>query len=106
MAFGKSYLSVKIVHITAAFSIFVRAIKLKMDIQVMVFGQLTDITGSGMISVQDITDTKSLLAFLKEKYPKLSHTKFAIAVDKKIIIENTVLNPASSVVLMPPFSGG
>ena len=79
---------------------------MNMDIQVMVFGQLTDITGSGMICVPDITDTKSLVAFLKEKYPKLSDTKFAIAVDKKIIIENTVLNPASTVVLMPPFSGG
>lgn len=77
-----------------------------MEIQVMVFGQLTDITGSGMICVQGITDTKSLVAFLNEKYPKLSHTKFAIAVDKKIIVENTVLNPASTVVLMPPFSGG
>jgi molybdopterin synthase sulfur carrier subunit len=77
-----------------------------MDLQVMVFGQLTDITGSGMIGVQDVTDTNSLIAALKEKFPKLAGTKFAIAVDKKVIRENTVLNPASTVVLMPPFSGG
>jgi molybdopterin converting factor small subunit len=88
------------------FCTFVKGIKFKMDIQVMVFGQLTDITGSGMIAVQDVTDTKSLVTSLKEKYPKLADTKFAIAVDKKVIKENTILNPASTVVLMPPFSGG
>jgi molybdopterin converting factor small subunit len=77
-----------------------------MEIQVMVFGQLTDITGSGMIGVKDVTDTNSLVAALHARYPKLADTKFAIAVDKKLIRENTVLNPASTVVLMPPFSGG
>ena len=77
-----------------------------MEIQIMVFGQLTDITGSGMIGVKDVTDTNSLVAALQAKYPKLADTKFAIAVDKKLIRENTVLNPASTVVLMPPFSGG
>ena len=88
------------------FSIFVKAIKVKMDIQVIVFGQLTDITGSGLIGVKMVTDTNSLLQSLKEKYPKLVDTKFAVAVDKKVITENTILNQASTVVLMPPFSGG
>jgi sulfur-carrier protein len=77
-----------------------------MDVQVMVFGQLTDITGSGLIGVENIPDTNSLLETLKKKYPKLAYTKFTIAVDKKVITENTILNQASTVVLMPPFSGG
>jgi molybdopterin converting factor small subunit len=77
-----------------------------MEIQVMVFGQLTDITGSGLIGVKNVTDSNSLLLSLEEKYPKLADIKFAIAVDKKVITENTILNQASSVVLMPPFSGG
>jgi len=85
---------------------FCKAIKVKMNIQVIVFGQLTDITGSGLIGVENISDTSSLLETLKKKFPKLADTKFAIAVDKKVIRENTVLNPASIVVLMPPFSGG
>lgn len=77
-----------------------------MEIQVMVFGQLTDITGSGMIGVQDVTDTNSLVETLHANYPKLVDAKFAIAVDKKLIRENTSINQASTVVLMPPFSGG
>jgi sulfur-carrier protein len=88
------------------FCTFVKVIQVKMDLQVMVFGQLTDITGSGMIGVENISDTNSLLESLRDKYPKLADTKFAIAVDKKVITENTILNPASTVVLMPPFSGG
>jgi sulfur-carrier protein len=88
------------------FCIFVKAIKVKMEIQVIVFGQLTDITGSGLIWIKNVTDSNSILQYLKENYPKLADTKFAIAVNKKVITENTILNPASIVVLMPPFSGG
>ncbi|MGL6268556.1 MAG: MoaD/ThiS family protein [Chitinophagaceae bacterium] len=43
---------------------------------------------------------------LKEKFPKLADSKFAIAVDKKVITENSLINQASTVVLMPAFSGG
>lgn len=79
---------------------------MKMDIQVRIFGQLTDITGSEMIGIENVTDVNSLLNNLKEKFPSLAETKFAIAVDKKVITENILLNKASTVVLMPPFSGG
>ena len=77
-----------------------------MDIQIMVFGQLTDITGSNLIRFSGITDSDSLLEKLKENYPKLGDTKFAIAIDKKIVSENMPLLPGSTIVLMPPFSGG
>jgi molybdopterin converting factor small subunit len=76
-----------------------------MEIKVMVFGQLTDITGSGQISVK-ARDTDSLLLALQEAYPGLRFQKFAIAVDKKMIRENTQLTGSDEVALMPPFSGG
>jgi sulfur-carrier protein len=77
-----------------------------MEIQVMVFGQLTEITGSGMVRMSDITDTKGLENLLKEKFPKLTEMKFVIAVNKKIALENTPVSSDSVIVLMPPFSGG
>ena len=77
-----------------------------MDIQVMVFGQLTERTGSNLIWLSGITDSDSLLAVLKENYPKLGESKFAIAIDKKIVSENTPVLPGSTIVIMPPFSGG
>jgi sulfur-carrier protein len=77
-----------------------------MEIQVMVFGQLTEITGSGMVRMSGITDTKGLENLLKEKFPKLTEMKFVIAVNKKIALENTPVSSDSVIVLMPPFSGG
>jgi sulfur-carrier protein len=77
-----------------------------MEIQVMVFGQLTEITGAGMVWLTGITDTKGLENLLKEKFPKLTEMKFVIAVNKKIALENTPVSSDSVIVLMPPFSGG
>lgn len=77
-----------------------------MDVQVKVFGQLTDITGHETIGVENVTDINSLLENLNKKFPQLADTKFAIAVDKKVITENILLHRASTIVLMPPFSGG
>lgn len=77
-----------------------------MPIQVLFFGQLFDITGQHESIVEGIEDTESLIQFLNAKYPDLKNCKCIIAVDKKIIMENTLLNENSMVALMPPFSGG
>ena len=76
-----------------------------MQITVSTFGQLAELTSSKII-VNDVTDTTMLQQQLEEKYPSLQNMKYAIAVDKKIITNNTVINAASSVALLPPFSGG
>jgi molybdopterin synthase sulfur carrier subunit len=38
--------------------------------------------------------------------PALAGMKYIIAVDKQVIIKNTILNNNSVVALLPPFSGG
>jgi molybdopterin converting factor small subunit len=43
---------------------------------------------------------------LEEKYSSLRNAKYIIAVDRKVIIKNTVINETSDVALLPPFSGG
>lgn len=75
-----------------------------MALNIIVFGQLADITG-GNITVDDFIDTDSLLKALNHQFPQLANTKFVVAVDKQIIKENTCLNN-NSVALLPPFSGG
>ena len=77
-----------------------------MEIQVIVFGQLTEITGSGLIRLTGISDSDNLLNLLNEKFPALKDSKFAIAIDKKIVRSNTPVSQTSTIVLMPPFSGG
>ena len=77
-----------------------------MDIKVLFFGQLTDITGSSAVTIPLITDTDHLLELLKNKYPALDSAKFVLAVNKKQVTCNTLIDSNSSIVLMPPFSGG
>ena len=78
---------------------------LAMPINIIIFGQLTDITGSSL-SLENVIDTNTLVKQLHTLYPRLVDTKYAIAVNKIVVNENTVLNEDCTVALLPPFSGG
>jgi len=77
-----------------------------MALQILIFGQLTDITKSSNIAVPEVADTNALRVALLEKYPELARVKFALAVDKQVVTENTPLHSGVAVALLPPFSGG
>ena len=76
-----------------------------MVINILLFGQLRDLLGEDFV-LHNIDDTNSLTEILNEKYPKLSNSKYVMAVNKKLVTENIILTDNSSVVLLPPFSGG
>lgn len=77
-----------------------------MEIKVLVFGQLTDITGSSELSLSNFSTSEELLEMLVHKYPSLADSKFAMALNKQVITQNTTLPENSIVALLPPFSGG
>jgi sulfur-carrier protein len=76
-----------------------------MDLQIILFGRLVDIAGSSVF-VNGVADTDSLINALHKAYPTLAETKYVVAVDKRVITSNTLLNERSVVALLPPFSGG
>jgi len=76
-----------------------------MQVNIIIFGQLTDIAGNSL-SLEGIADTDQLVNKLNELYPALADKKFVVAVDKKVISGNTVLTSNNTVALLPPFSGG
>ncbi|HET9825179.1 MAG TPA: MoaD/ThiS family protein [Chitinophagaceae bacterium] len=76
-----------------------------MPVNIIVFGQLADVTGSSL-SLDDITDTDNLLRQLNKRYPELADKKYVVAVDKRVVTSNTVLTNNNTVALLPPFSGG
>ena len=76
-----------------------------MSVKIILFGKLAEIAGSS-VSIDNVTDTDSLINVLHKNYPALTNIKYVIAVDKQVITENTVLNKKSMVALLPPFSGG
>ncbi len=77
-----------------------------MTINIMIFGQLTDILSKQTLTLNDIADTNQLVSELNKQYPALAQAKFVIAVDKQTVSGNTKLRDGSMVALLPPFSGG
>ena len=77
-----------------------------MPLTILIFGQIADITGVNNITLENVADTNQLVQQLNTSYPTLASAKYAMAVDKKIIKENTPLNNNNTIALLPPFSGG
>ena len=77
-----------------------------MQVTVLFFGQIKDITGNDSLTIADVRDTDTLISTLQTTYPSISGSRFAIAVDKNIIKHNTTLQDKCTVALMPAFSGG
>lgn len=77
-----------------------------METNVLVFGQITDITGENHIKISGVADTNGVIHLLHKNYPQLQSLEYSIAVNKKIIRENTPLKNNDTVAILPPFSGG
>ncbi len=77
-----------------------------MQVHLTLFGQLADITGKTEMILHDIPDTETLIKTLNEMYPSMANVKYAMALNKKVIKENTSLSGDNNIALLPPFSGG
>ena len=77
-----------------------------MKVNILFFGQLTDVTDTTNLVLEDINDTSMLIQQLYKTYPALITKKYVIAVDSKVVEENTLLTDNCTVALLPPFSGG
>jgi len=76
-----------------------------MPINITAFGLISEFI-SGTISVDKVNDTDSLRKHLAAQFPSLKDINYAIAVDKKIISVNTLIEENATIALLPPFSGG
>jgi sulfur-carrier protein len=77
-----------------------------MEIQVLAFGQIAEITGKSAWKMTDIEDTDQLVKRIEGEFPNLVKMKYSIAVNKKVIQENTIITDKDTIALLPPFSGG
>ncbi len=77
-----------------------------MEINLLSFGQITDITGKDALKIPDVKNTDELNQFLADAWPQLQSIKYSIAVNKKVVQENTHLHDGDTVAILPPFSGG
>jgi len=77
-----------------------------MEINLLSFGQIADITCRDTLRIPDVKNTNELIEFLIKAWPQLQSIKYSIAVNKKTIHENTQLRDGDTVAILPPFSGG
>jgi molybdopterin synthase sulfur carrier subunit len=77
-----------------------------MAIKVILFGQLGDIAGRQAMEIEYVADTHELVQKVHDSFPELAGITYRIAVEKKIITDNTALQDETTVALLPPFSGG
>ena len=77
-----------------------------MDIEILFFGQLTDKTGSHSIQMSNPGNIMQLKDKLFEQFPSLELSKFVIALNNKMVLDNANIPDSAVIALMPPFSGG
>lgn len=75
-----------------------------MKVKILTFGSLTDMLDKEFHA--EASDTEGLTTLLKSKHAALDGRKFLIAVNNRIVKENTALKAHDVVALMPPYSGG
>ncbi len=77
-----------------------------MQVNILIFGQLTDITGTKNFTVPGVATTDELMQRLHDLYPALAQSKYIIAVEKELVAGNTLLRDNDTVALLPPYAGG
>jgi molybdopterin converting factor small subunit len=75
-------------------------------IEIRFFGQLTDLTKSEVIFLEDLSDTEQVKKRVLELYPALATTSFMMALNNTMIKEKMNVDSNSVIAFMPPFSGG
>lgn len=77
-----------------------------MNLKILFFGQLADITGTQEMEIMNVKDSDSLQNKLSDEFPEMKGLQFSVAVNNKTVTENTILKDGDIVAILPPFSGG
>jgi molybdopterin synthase sulfur carrier subunit len=77
-----------------------------MEITVLFFGKLAEITAQQEWKVDGLKDIDELRSLLDVKYPETKTMKYAVAVNNNIVAGNLEFNENATVALLPPFAGG
>jgi sulfur-carrier protein len=77
-----------------------------MDISVLFFGVLAEVTGTHRKHYRDIKSFGDLKKRIEDDFPEIVHYNFRISVNNKITNEDPLLNHDDEVAYLPPFAGG
>jgi len=77
-----------------------------MEISVLFFGVLAEVTGTRNKYYRDIKSFDDLNHRIEDDFPEIIHYNFRIAVNNEITNENPLLCDGDEVACLPPFAGG
>jgi sulfur-carrier protein len=77
-----------------------------MEIKVLFFGVLAEVTGTAFKHYRDVSSIKDLLLRIQDDFPEIVHYKYRISVNSEISDKDLQLRQDDEVALMPPFAGG
>ncbi|MCU0471811.1 MAG: MoaD/ThiS family protein [Bacteroidales bacterium] len=77
-----------------------------MEIKVLFFGVLAEITKTRFKHYRDITSYDDLRLRIQDEFPEIVHYNYRIALNSEIINEDPELKNEDEIAYMPPFAGG
>jgi len=77
-----------------------------MEIKVKLFGMLADELQRQEMTLNGVSDLRSLEHELSALHPVFQRVQCRISVNRKLVNDNVVLHTGDEVAVMPPFSGG
>jgi len=77
-----------------------------MEIKVLFFGVLTEITGTNCKHYQDIKSLGELKIRIQDDFPEIVHYNYLVSLNSEIINSDLIINDGDEVAFMPPFAGG
>ncbi len=73
--------------------------------RVLLFGMIAEKAGATEVEVTAIS-THALKRGLEQRIPGLERMSYAVAVDRRVVKEDTPLTGKEEIALLPPFAGG
>jgi sulfur-carrier protein len=78
----------------------------QMEINVLFFGVLAEVTGTHRKHYRGISSYGDLTHRIEDDFPEIVHYNFRIAVNNKIVNDDPLLREGDELAYLPPFAGG
>jgi molybdopterin synthase sulfur carrier subunit len=81
-------------------------IKTHMQVKVLFFGVLSEVTGSDCRYYKDVGSTDDLRYRIMDEYPEIEHYNYRLSLNNEIVDSDILLTDSDEVALLPLFAGG
>jgi molybdopterin converting factor small subunit len=77
-----------------------------MEVKVLFFGVLAEVSGTAVRHYQDVRSISDLKRRIQDDLPEIAHYNFRISVNSMITDDDVLLKSGDEIALLPPFAGG